>query len=159
MIDAFMGLSTSQRWLFATLTGLLVFVVWFHYRRGAEYDVLDILIDQQTRRASFDAHVTLIFAALALWWVIDQTEKGEDVGGRLIEILMIFVIYRGAKQAIAAYQNRPQVVVPPIPDPPSVTVNQNAGGVNPKPDAAAHDPPPPVTVPARPMGKREARTA
>lgn len=149
MIDAFMGLTASQRWLFATLAGLLVFVVWFHYRRGAEYDVLDILIDQQTRRASFDAHVTLIFAALALWWVIDQTMAGEDVGGRLIEILMIFVIYRGAKQAIAAYQNRPQVVVPPIPDPPNVTVNQNAAGAVPK---AANEPLPGAA--ARPMGRR-----
>lgn len=133
MIDLWNHLTLSQRLLASMLLGLGGFMVWFHYRRGREYDVLDILIDQQTKRASLDAHVTMLFALLACWWIIDRTMADVDVGSKLVDVLMIFVIYRAANKAINAYSQKPPapVIVPPAPDAPTpvqIDMTQNAGG-------------------------------
>jgi hypothetical protein len=87
---------------FTLLAGLL----WQMQRDNrSSYDALEMLMDNG--KASLEAHITIIMAGLALWWLVSQTQAGKDVGDKLVDILMIFVIYRGAKKAIDAYSKRP----------------------------------------------------
>lgn len=85
---------------------MFALLLWRMQRdKGTTYDALDMLTDQG--RASLDKHIVAIMALLAVWWIVTQTQAGKDVSERVIDILMIFVIYRGAKEAINAYKYRP----------------------------------------------------
>lgn len=117
-----------------TIIGMLV---WFQTQKRNTYDFLDILLDAKTARASLDAHVTLFFCVLAAWWIVTRTLDDEDVSGPLVQIIMIFVIYRAGKQAISAYADKPASP----PDPPAQIDQQ----VN-----ISRDPQPPVV--AKPGG-------
>lgn len=101
-------------------------------RRDNSYDALDMLIDERTGKASLEAHVTLVMACLAGWWIVTRTLAGVDVGERLIDVLMIFVIYRGVKRGIDAYSARAAPPEPPevpeLPAPPQVRPPAIKGG-------------------------------
>lgn len=121
----------SQPWLVGLLALFFGVLVYFHFRKGNTYSVVDILLDAKTGKASLDAHVVLFFAGLSAWYIVLRTLEHEDVGRELIEILGIMILYRGAKQAIQAYRDRPadfagrdgdtiverQVVLPASPPP------------------------------------------
>jgi cbb3-type cytochrome oxidase subunit 3 len=114
-----MDLPFSHVLLMVSLVGFFLLLIRWHFQPRAKnkFDLTDAFLDQRTNRASFEAIITACFAILAFWYVVTETLNGnKEVGGKLVDILMIFVIYRGAKQAINAYQDKPSaptVVVPP----------------------------------------------
>lgn len=80
--------------------------------RLTRYDVLDLFMGTDGR-ASLDSHIIIAMALLAGWWIVSQTLAGKDVSDKMIDVLMIFVIYRASGKAIDAFAKRP---APQMPD-------------------------------------------
>jgi hypothetical protein len=112
-----MDVPFSHVLLMVSLVAFFLLLIKWHYSKASRFDLTDAFLDQRTDRASFDAIITACFAVLAFWYVVTETLEGnKEVGGKLVDILMIFVIYRGAKQAINAYQDKePAPVIVPTP--------------------------------------------
>lgn len=114
-----MDVAFSHVLLMISLVAFFLLLIKWHYTPAKKnpFDLTDAFLDQRTDRASFDAIITSCFAILAFWYVVTETLSGnKEVGGKLVDILMIFVIYRGAKQAVNAWQDKPPaptVLVPP----------------------------------------------
>lgn len=118
MIDLppFNGLAVALIVLALLLTW---FIVHFQMKGGNGYNVLDVLKDHATDKASLDAHVVAFFSVLAAWYIVSNTLRGLDVGSELIQIILIFVVYRGAKRGIDAYAGKPPALpaLPALPSP------------------------------------------
>jgi hypothetical protein len=94
-------------WAVITLTIGLVFCVlllWALNRGDSPYFFRDLLLDTATGRASLDKHILLFFAALSCWYVVTRTLNDNEVDTVLLGVLGIFVVQRGATQAINAFK-------------------------------------------------------
>lgn len=110
------GLQSVQVTTILLIGAFMVFVgsLWQMQRdRNTTYDLLDMFMDNG--RASLDKHITFVMAVLAIWWIVTQTLANKDVSERMIDVLMIFVIYRAGKEVINAIAKRP-VEQPPDQD-------------------------------------------
>lgn len=115
--------------VFATLLlTLIALSFYFQMKRGNGFDILDALKDPVSKKTSLDALIVVFFALLSAWYVMRETLNDQHPGSLLIQIITIFVIYRGAKQALDVWGQKP----PPLPPPPqqgdNVAVKQVAGG-------------------------------
>lgn len=111
------NLQLSHILLVISVCAFFGLLIRWHYSRQSKFDLTDAFLDQKTNRASFDSIITACFAILAFWWVVTETLGGnKDAGSRLIDILGIFILYRGAKQAIGAYESKPPTPAVPIGD-------------------------------------------
>ncbi len=135
MSDLIHLLPAAQLSLFAIVVASIVVLIWFHLRRGNTFIFSDLLIDPVTKKASIEAIVTLFFAILSAWYVVIKTMNpaAGNVGPELVQILMVFLVYRGVKQGIQAYKDKPPTP-PPMPDQieQQVLVTPNAAGQAPK---------------------------
>lgn len=106
--------------------GLLVFV---HMRKGNPFVFYDMMLDPVTRKASVDSCITLFFAILSAWYIVYKTmhPTAGDVGALLIQVLSVFLLFRGAHQGIQAYAAKPP--------PPPAAPDQIRQQVNVIPDA------------------------
>ena len=94
---------------FILLAGLL----WQMQRdKMSTYDALDMLMDNG--RASLESHITLIMAGLAIWWIVTETLAGKDVSETIVQVLLIFVVYRGAKKIIDVVGSRSAMPSPDV---------------------------------------------
>lgn len=117
MSELFGNLHVSQFALFAIVAVSIGVLVYFHMRRGNPFSIYDLLLDPITKKASLDSCVTLFFAVLSAWFVVFKAQHPDagNVGGELVQILSVFLIYRGAHQGIQAYAAKPPPP-PPVPD-------------------------------------------
>lgn len=67
------------------------------------YDFKDLLLDDQTRKASVVNHLIIAFAACSMWYVVTMTAKGIDVGQTLIQLVAIFVLQKEVKRGIGVW--------------------------------------------------------
>lgn len=65
------------------------------------YDIVDILLDPVTRKASLDKHVLLLMTMLSAWVVVVLTLKDKPVETLLLGVLGIFVLQRGVRDTMA----------------------------------------------------------
>lgn len=150
----FASLDTSLV-LLAGVATLVCYVMWDNQRDDNynDFDLLDTMRDERTGKAGQSELLVYIMAVLAIWWVVTQTIKGKDVGEHIIQILMIFVVYRGAKKFAEVWRDKPiagAAPPPPVDSIPSPKPLADSGVV---PEGAPREEPaaePPVrTIPRK----------
>lgn len=68
-----------------------------------EYDVTDILLDPNTRKASLDKHVLLLMALVSAWSIIVLLLRDKPIETLLLGVLGVFVVQRGVRDGIEAF--------------------------------------------------------
>jgi hypothetical protein len=121
MINKYWALAQAHWTLVLLGFGVLAFIImmaWFQQKR-TEYDFLDTLMDYSGSkpRASLDNHITFFFALLAAWYIVVKTlyPAAGNVGADLVQILLVFLVYRLGRQGVAAWRTKepPTYMAPP----------------------------------------------
>jgi len=128
----------ESHWLIAGAIGIAILfaamILWFQLRSDNDYDFLDTL-KSENGKASQDALIVYFMAALAAWYVIVKTiyPAAGNAGGDLVNILMIFLVYRLGKKGVESWEKK----APPPPAPPAVgdNIGQQVVNATPVPDA------------------------
>lgn len=98
---------------FFILLGLLLalMAMWALQLRKNDYDILDLFMEGEPRKASVNKHILIGFALLSVWLVIMRTLDAENtipsnVDSLLLGVLGIFVLGRAANQAVDRFSRR-----------------------------------------------------
>lgn len=121
MIDKYWAIASAHWWLVLVtllVIGFVFVIVWFQWSKRNDYDFLDSLKDPLTGKASPDPLIVYAMAGLAGWYVVVKTlnPAAGSAGSELVNILLIFLVYRGAKQGIEAWKIKPPAP-PALPQP------------------------------------------
>ncbi len=120
--------------LLLAIGGVLILgALWAAQRSKHPFDLRDTLMDPASGKASLNALILAMMAALATWVVIDRENDGrDDVGSILSLVLGIFVVARLGAQGINKFGGQPDagstveqtvtrketttIPAPPVPD-------------------------------------------
>jgi len=132
------------------VVGFVVMVVVFQNKSDNSYDFLDTL-KGENGKASQDAIIVYFMAALAAWYVVVKTTTpaAGNAGGDLVNILMIFLVYRLGKKVSDAWERKPSA--PPSDQKQGDNIGQQVvipGGA----EAPAMPAAPTIVPPAKPKG-------
>jgi len=91
-------------WILLGLTVALL-ALWTLNLRRNDYNILDLFMEGEPRKASVNKHILIGFALLSVWLIIMRSldvadQIPESVDTLLLGVLGIFVIGRAAGQAI-----------------------------------------------------------
>jgi hypothetical protein len=88
------------KWLNVALIAGICYFGWlvykFHTRSDNCFDVLDLLVNDQTRKADFSKISIIVFAALSVWTVVTLVQRDKPVTDLLLGVLGVFVVGRVA---------------------------------------------------------------
>ena len=80
---------------------IIILALWVAQKSHHPFDLRDVLMDPGTGKASLNALILSIMAALAIWVVIDRESDGrDDVTTLLLGVLGIFVTGRVGAQLV-----------------------------------------------------------
>ena len=98
-------------WINAAAIMGLIYIIFLlsrlHSDPDSPYDIRDTLMDQQTGKASVDAHVLVFMAVLSAWVIVSMVLDGKPVDTILLSVLGIFVVGREAKRLTNAWKPPP----------------------------------------------------
>lgn len=94
-------------WQIALAGGGLVVLsgIWAAQKSKHPFDIRDVLMDPTTNKASLNNCTLALFALLSMWLVVDRELRDlPGVDTILLGVLGIFVVGRGATQAVNAFK-------------------------------------------------------
>ena len=100
-----MNLDHTTLWLGVMIAAVLALVVRWQWKKGNGYDILDLLKDSSTGKASLYNHVVLGFALLSAWTVFHVTLFGTkfDPTVLLLGILGVFIVGKEARRGLDSF--------------------------------------------------------
>jgi len=104
---------------------LAMAALWFLQLRQNDYDILDLFMEGEPRKASLNKHILIGSFLLAVWLVVMRSLDTFDtipanVDSLLLGVLGIFVVGRVGSHAVERFSRRPE----------SSPIVESAGDVN-----------------------------
>lgn len=110
-LDAYWAIAKAH-WLVIGAVLIVVsftaMIAFFQYKRDNSYDFLDTL-KGENGKASQDALIVYFMAALAAWYIVVKTlnPAAGNAGADLVQILLIFLVYRLGKKGVESWEKKP----------------------------------------------------